>query len=156
MGFLGTNTLLSMQLFTDTGNSKGQPSGGADTRCCLTPAQHENFEEGHWTAEEGTSPVTAADSYLRWISWALETWQEAFSIVLWLSQLWQDPCNSGNVPDTIESSCCATENPDRGRVRKTEMFSTKALLWKLFFLLHFLIRGTRSSGWNWPFFAPSV
>lgn len=56
----------------------------------------------------------AGHTHLRWTPWAPGTWQGAFSTGLSRWQLWQDPCNSGNAPDTTVSSCCAAKRPHRG------------------------------------------
>lgn len=64
-------------------------------------------------SREGQPQAGTGHTHLHWMSWAPGTWRGAFSTVLSRWQLWQDPCNSGNVPDTTGSSCCAAERPRR-------------------------------------------
>lgn len=75
-----------------------------------------------WRMQPGRTergkPKAEDHTHLRWTSWAPGTWQGAFSTVLSQWQLWQDPCNSRNAPDTTGSSCCAAERPQRGDIHQ--------------------------------------
>lgn len=62
-------------------------------------------------SREGEPQAGTSHTHLHWTSWAPGTWRGAFSTVLSQWQLWRDPCNSGNVPGTTGSSCCAAEEP---------------------------------------------
>lgn len=85
----------------------------------LLSAQHKNLKNATvW--RRGKPQAGTSHTHLRWTSWAPGTWWGAFSTVLSRWQLWQDPCSSGNAPDTTGSSCCAAEGPPRGDIAKSE------------------------------------
>lgn len=93
----------------------------AGTRPHISPAwELENLTV--WS-REGMPRAGTSHTHLHWTSWAPGTWRGAFSTVLSQWQLWQDPCNSGNVPDTTGSSCCAAEGQCRGDSHQVRQLS---------------------------------
>lgn len=124
-----------MQLLTSTVQNM-KPVWVQSAQCCLTPARPTAPRTQLRRAEGGAPLAVAVYSYLRWISWGLETWQEAFSIAPSPSRLWRGPCNSGNAPDTTGSSYCATGQPRwKESEKSTGKFSTEATWWRSFISL---------------------
>lgn len=82
-------------------------------------------------SREGEPQAGTSHTHLHWTSWAPGTWRGAFSTVLAQWQLWRDPCNSGNVPDTTGSSCCAACRGDGHQVRQLGWRNTASRLLSL-------------------------
>lgn len=129
--------LLHAQLFTSMGNSVWARRRYR-AHCVDSHSPARTVEECKWTAQDAASPGVVVCSYLHLISWALGIWQEASSTALALLQLWWDPCNSGNVLDTIGSFYCAAGQPrQRGSEKNADKFSTVATLPGSFLFLPF-------------------